>query len=120
MEEIELKILAYLSSNPEAGDTVSGIAEWWLAEEGIRSKVGEVERALAGLVSRDLVIQRAGLDGCVRYELNARYHGGVEHLLRRHAVVAIGKERAEGRPKEVAPSQRRRGRVGQKRGGKRA
>ncbi len=84
MEEIELQILKYLSSNPDADDTVRGITEWWLLTKTVQSGTAEVERALAVLVSRGMVVQWPGHDGGVHYKLDARCRTAVEQLLSRY------------------------------------
>jgi len=55
------EILRYLVRNPEAKDTLEGIAQWWLGGE-MRRRV-TVERALSLLLSRGLVLEtrRKGL-----------------------------------------------------------
>ena len=50
-------ILAYLVENPEARDTVEGIAQWWLLEQEIRFYLHEIETALDKLVSGGLLLK---------------------------------------------------------------
>ena len=59
-EELEIAhaILRYLSKNPDAGDTLEGIAEWWLLKERIDREVSEIERAVSYLVHQGLVIEK--------------------------------------------------------------
>jgi hypothetical protein len=120
MDQIELQILAYLSSNPEAEDTVRGITEWWLLKRRIRSGAAAVEGALAALVSRGLVAQRAGPDGCARYQVSAQSSAGVKHLLERHVGGTIGKRGAGARRRRLGRPERGRKAVGGARRGKRA
>jgi Fe2+ or Zn2+ uptake regulation protein len=57
-EQISGMILDYLLRNPEAGDTLEGIAEWWLEIERIESSVDDVADALESLVQRGMIKTR--------------------------------------------------------------
>ncbi|MFQ5963191.1 MAG: hypothetical protein ACE5KZ_02795 [Candidatus Scalinduaceae bacterium] len=54
-EEVSKKILNYLRRNPDAGDTLEGIAEWWLCCENIEASVDEVSSALQSLIKKGIV-----------------------------------------------------------------
>src|SRR5271170_2459571 len=56
-QEIEQSILRYLSENPEAKDTLEGIAEWWLLREWAARKLPAVERVLRDLVARGVIAE---------------------------------------------------------------
>jgi hypothetical protein len=45
----------YVEQHPAAADSEVGIAEWWLAEQGIRASVDEVREALKLLESRGVM-----------------------------------------------------------------
>jgi hypothetical protein len=45
-------ILDYIRANPGAGDTLEGIAKWWLETQRIESSVDEVADALESLVEQ--------------------------------------------------------------------
>ena len=70
---IENEILAYLAENPDAEDTVEGIAQWWLLEQRIQRTHAEVKATLDKLVARNLVVVHQGPDGRVYYSANAGY-----------------------------------------------
>jgi DNA-binding transcriptional ArsR family regulator len=61
------KILRYLREHPEAGDTIDGIADWWLTERRVRQGIAEVEIALRHLVERGLVDVAVREDGKRHY-----------------------------------------------------
>lgn len=63
-------ILAYLADNPDAQDTLEGIAEWWLLQQRIKHEVANVKTALAELVAEDLVVERQGKDLRKHYRIN--------------------------------------------------
>ena len=48
-------ILGYLRQNPEAGDTLEGIARWWLGQARIDISMKQVEEALEELVHQGVV-----------------------------------------------------------------
>ena len=48
-------VLEYLGDNPDAMDTLEGIAEWWLMRQRIRTSVTSVSRVLRLLVEDGLV-----------------------------------------------------------------
>jgi hypothetical protein len=68
--EMPFRILAYLSANPAAQDTLEGVAEWWLLEQRIKEHTAEVKAALDELVSRGLVLERTGKDKRSHYRVN--------------------------------------------------
>jgi hypothetical protein len=63
-------ILAYLKRNPNAEDTLEGIAQWWLLEQQIRTETERVSAALRRLVEENRLIARSGPDGRISYRLN--------------------------------------------------
>lgn len=81
MDEISLRILAYLAENPAAADTVEGIAHWWLLEREIRDQSAAIERALAALAAEGWLIawHHAGLP--THYRLNSARADEVRSLL---------------------------------------
>src|SRR5215475_11103586 len=79
--EIERDILAYLTQNPSAEDTVEGIVEWWLLEQRIRNESERAQEALSDLVSRGLVLERTGIDSRSRYRVNAERLKEIKRLL---------------------------------------
>jgi hypothetical protein len=63
-------ILTYLCTNPNAEDTVEGIVEWWLLEEDIKWRTAAVKQALSELITNDLLLEKRGSDGRLRYSVN--------------------------------------------------
>ena len=64
------EILDYLTRNPQANDTLEGIAGWWLREQKIRHTVADAKAALAELVRRKLVLAHEAADGKTHYRMN--------------------------------------------------
>lgn len=77
------EILEYLIDNPNAQDTLEGIAEWWLLERTIRQQTLAVEEALSMLVAERLVLARKGIDSRTHYKLNSRRRRKIRLLLQR-------------------------------------
>jgi len=81
--EIAHDILAYLSSNPEAQDTLTGIVEWWLLEEQIKRRSEAVTEAVAELVSNGFIIETIGKDTQIHYRINREKAQEIIALLNR-------------------------------------
>ena len=67
---LEMRILDYLQTHQQAGDTLEGIASWWLASERIDESVVRVKRSLDNLKSKGAVRERKLPDGKSLYALN--------------------------------------------------
>jgi hypothetical protein len=63
-------ILAYLSDNPEAGDTFDGIVEWWLLDQRIKFETRNVSEAVARLISEGLIVEHEASDSRIIYKVN--------------------------------------------------
>lgn len=64
-------VLSHLLAHPDAEDDLEGIAEWWVLEHCVRSRVGEVARVLGRLAAGGLVVVRQHPATGTRYRLNA-------------------------------------------------
>lgn len=62
-------ILAYLSDNPDAGDTFEGIVEWWLLNQRIKFEMRTISAALASLVADGLIVEQRGRDSRSIYRI---------------------------------------------------
>lgn len=65
-------ILTYLRQYPQAQDTITGIAEWWLPHEAIESHPTTIKRALDELAAKGFILQHKGKDSKVHYRINRR------------------------------------------------
>ena len=54
-EQLARMILNYLRRNPNAADTLEGIAKWWLGFEKIESSVEDVANILENLVQQGII-----------------------------------------------------------------
>jgi hypothetical protein len=80
---IAYEILEYLIDNPNAQDTLDGIAEWWLLERTIKQQTLAVKEALSLLVAERLVLARKGIDCRTYYKVNSRRRREIRLLLHR-------------------------------------
>jgi hypothetical protein len=58
LSKVARDILGYLERNPHAGDTLMGVARWWVPQQRIHTAVQKVQRALDQLVKLGLVSRR--------------------------------------------------------------
>lgn len=70
VEETARQILRYLTRQPEAEDTLEGIARWWLQRERIERTVDEVGQSLQLLLSHDLIVEERGMGRNASYRMN--------------------------------------------------
>jgi hypothetical protein len=61
------RLRGYLGAHPKAADTLEGITEWWLSEEGVNRDPKIVQQALDQLVSEQAVIRTESPDGQILY-----------------------------------------------------
>lgn len=63
-------ILDYLVDNPDAGDSLEGIVDWWLLTQKIKFETQTVSAAVAELVADGLIVEQEGSDSRVVYRVN--------------------------------------------------
>lgn len=80
-------ILAYLLENPDAGDTLDGIVEWWLLNQRIRFETQTVSQAVAKLVADGLIIEQRGPDSRIIYRAN-RTSESIQAVLNKMRTVS--------------------------------
>jgi len=83
-EELEIAraILRYLERNPDAKDTLEGIAQWWILRDWTERRVAEVERAVSLLVSKDFVVPCPREAQSPFYQLNRQKEEEIQGFLR--------------------------------------
>src|ERR1043165_7904527 len=60
--DIARDVLAYLSEDPLAQDTLEGVVEWWLLQQQVLRGTTTVEAVLTKLVSEGLLLERKDQD----------------------------------------------------------
>jgi len=78
------KILQYFLRNPQAADTLEGIAQWRLFDRSPGS-LEQTREALTRLVSLDLVIEEHAVNRTTVFRLNPRNLHRAERLIAHHA-----------------------------------
>ena len=61
------EVLAYLSSHPNAADTLEGITNWWLPRQRYERGRRRIQDTLDQLVARGLVVRHCLPDGTIIY-----------------------------------------------------
>jgi hypothetical protein len=79
--DIAQEILAFLIEHPKAQDTLEGIMQWWLLEQGIKRYTAKVQAALGELVVQGLVLEWRGRDERIHYRINASKVSTIRELL---------------------------------------
>ena len=78
--EISKAILQHLTENPDAGDTLEGITEWWIRKTIINMKVNEVLGAIEELRQENILMERE-MTGTTMYFLNIEKLAEIRRLL---------------------------------------
>jgi hypothetical protein len=92
--QIAHAILRYLDANPDAEDTIEGIAQWWVRKDWVQRKVDEVEHAIRLLKGRGFILEEPSTS--VRhslYRLNPDQREAVRKFLRK---TEQGSRRSDG------------------------
>jgi hypothetical protein len=77
------KILQYFLRNPQAADTLEGIAQWRLSDR-CPDSLEQTREALTRLVSLDLVIEEHAANGTTVFRLNPRNLHQAKRLIAHH------------------------------------
>lgn len=80
-QDLTRSILAYLTSNPNAQDSLEGIARWWILSQKIRYYIEEVETVLDKLAADGFVTVVTEADSKVLYRLNSGRDKDIKVLL---------------------------------------
>ena len=67
VDELAETILRYVTSCPDAADTIDGICEWWIPQQRYVQAKSDVLAALELLEARGQIHTRTGADGQVLY-----------------------------------------------------
>jgi hypothetical protein len=80
--DIAREILRYLDHNPEAKDTLDGIAQWWLRRKQDKPVLGDVEGAVSWLCSRGLLLETCRPGVPPYYRLNPQQLEAISKILK--------------------------------------
>jgi hypothetical protein len=68
-------ILRYITSHPDACDTLQGVSKWWVARQRYEDSRTRVAAALELLLEQRQIESSIGADGQVVYRAKARQSG---------------------------------------------
>lgn len=62
--------MSYLLHNPDAQDTLEGIAQWWLLERCLEPRLVEIRQAVEDLTEQGLLVARGGHGQPQRFQIH--------------------------------------------------
>jgi len=80
--EIAFGILQYLLEHPDAKDTLEGIAQWWLLKRYHEQRVVDVQRAVNGLLAKDLIVETRREGSPPHYGINHHREAEIAEMLK--------------------------------------
>lgn len=92
MPEMARDVLSYFLRNPEAADSLEGVARWRLLEEVLHRSLAQVEHAVRWLVRQGLLVRDDRAGAGALYRLNVARRDDARRLLGRSTgAVATGR-----------------------------
>jgi hypothetical protein len=82
-------ILSYLIKNPEAKDTIQGIAKWWLLNEKIDQTLNNILNAMNFLTIQNLVHENNFRNDCISYQINEDELDRIRDLIGDEAMRSV-------------------------------
>jgi len=82
LTELGRDILRYLVRNPDAGDTVEGIVQWWLLEQQIERRIADAKTELHLLTISGLVREFQDHEERMHYRVNPDKLAELREILR--------------------------------------
>ena len=80
--QVARAILDYFAKHPDAQDTLSGIAQWWLSAEKVKTRTVTIKEALDDLIADGFVLAQRGKDSQIRYRVNEQRLDEIAELLK--------------------------------------
>ncbi len=69
ISRIASEILSYLAANPDSGDTIEGIRQWWLVEKRVPIDSEKIEKGLELLKKRGSLLESRDSHGKIIYKI---------------------------------------------------
>jgi predicted transcriptional regulator len=88
MPETARDVLSYFLRNPEAADSLEGVARWRLLEEALHRSLAQVERAVRWLVDQGFLVRDERAGAGALYRLNLARRDDARRLLGRRTGAA--------------------------------
>ena len=70
MKFLRKEIIDYLRKNPNAGDSLEGVMNWWLSQRNKKPDVAEIEQVLEQLIAEGSVRKVSLVGGTILYRKN--------------------------------------------------
>ena len=67
---LQREIVGYLQKNPNAGDSLEGVMNWWLSQRNKKPDVAEIEQVLEQLIAEGSVRKVSLVGGTILYRKN--------------------------------------------------
>ena len=80
--QVARAILDYFAKHPDAQDTLSGIAQWWLTDEKVKTRTVTIKEALDDLIADGFVLAQRAKYSQIRYRVNEQRLDEIEKLLK--------------------------------------
>jgi hypothetical protein len=80
-QELAKEILSYFLRNPQAADSVKGVARWRLLEERVHRQIEDTDEALGWLVSNGFLLRVSPTFTEAVYQLNQQNRPEAERFL---------------------------------------
>lgn len=68
--DLHREIVDYLRKNPNAGDSLEGVMNWWLSQRNKKPGVAEIEQVLEQLIVEGSVRKVSLVGGTILYRKN--------------------------------------------------
>ena len=81
--QIAREILTYLASHPDAQDTLDGIMQWWLLDQGNRYKPAIVQEVVKDLVLEGTILEKTIPGSPAVYRLNIAKRDRMKELMKK-------------------------------------
>jgi len=75
------EILSYFLHNPQAADSLEGVARWRLLEETVHRTVGEINEAIGWLVAHGFLLEESVAGSGPMFSLNHEQAAEAERIL---------------------------------------
>ena len=80
-DTVKKAILSYLVKHPDAGDTLEGIASWWIAKELIESETKIIANIIEVLLRDGFILKKVRGDKTTFYYLNKDKLAEIEKII---------------------------------------
>jgi hypothetical protein len=84
------EVLSYFLRNPQAADSLEGVARWRLMEQRVHGSVEETDETLAWLVSQGFLLEESPVGAAPLFRLNRAQAAQAERFVAQHRDPTTG------------------------------